>query len=248
MPHFSSRFAGKTVVVTGAGSGIGRATAERLAAEGARVVATDIDPARLDTVALGAAGVRVPGDITEPAVVASVFDACAGRLDGLANVAGVMDGFLPIAEVDDETWDRVLAVNVTAVMRCTRAAVRLMEPAGAGSIVQVASEAGLRGSAGGVSYTAAKHAVIGLGRSAAFACKGTGVRVNVVAPGGVITGIDATPRSEKGFQSVMTVLMAAAPGLADADDIAAAITWLLSDEAKNVSGAVLASDGGWSSV
>jgi NAD(P)-dependent dehydrogenase (short-subunit alcohol dehydrogenase family) len=159
-----------------------------------------------------------------------------------------MDGFLPIAEVDDETWDRVLAVNVTAVMRCTRAAVRLMEPAGAGSIVQVASEAGLRGSAGGVSYTAAKHAVIGLGRSAAFACKGTGVRVNVVAPGGVITGIDATPRSEKGFQSVMAVLMAAAPGLADAADIAAAITWLLSDEAKNVSGAVLASDGGWSSV
>jgi NAD(P)-dependent dehydrogenase (short-subunit alcohol dehydrogenase family) len=159
-----------------------------------------------------------------------------------------MDGFLPIAEVDDETWDRVLAVNLTAVMRCTRAAVRLMEPAGAGAIVQVASEAGLRGSAGGVSYTAAKHAVIGLGRSAAFACKGTGVRVNVVAPGGVITGIDATPRSEKGFQSVMTVLMAAAPGLADAGDIAAAITWLLSDEAKNVSGAVLASDGGWSSI
>ena len=74
------------------------------------------------------------------------------------------------------------------------------------------------------------------------------MRVNVVAPGGVITGIDATPRSEKGFQSVMTVLMAAAPGLADAGDIAAAITWLLSDEAKNVSGAVLASDGGWSSI
>lgn len=110
------------------------------------------------------------------------------------------------------------------------------------------SEAGLRGSAGGAAYTSAKHAVIGLARSAAFATKGTGVRVNVVAPGGVITGIDATPRSEKGFQSVMSVLMAAAPGLAGADDIAAAITWLLSDEAKNVSGAVLASDGGWSSV
>lgn len=248
MSSFPSRFAGKTVVVTGAGSGIGKATAERLAAEGARVVATDIDPERLGQVALGDIGVRVPGDITKAAVVEAVFAACGDRLDGLANVAGIMDGFLPIAEVDDETWDRVLAVNVTAVMRCTRAAVRLMEPAGAGAIVQVGSEAGLRGSAGGVSYTAAKHAVIGLARSAAFATKGTGVRVNVVAPGGVITGIDATPRSEKGFQAVMGVMMAAAPGLADADDIAAAITWLLSDEAKNVSGAVLASDGGWSSI
>lgn len=248
MQSFPSRFEGKTVVVTGAGSGIGRAVAERLAAEGARVVATDIDPDRLSEIALGDAGVRVSGDITQAAVVDSVFAACQGKLDGLANVAGIMDGFLPIAEVDDETWDRVLAVNVTAVMRCTRSAVRLMEPAGAGAIVQVASEAGLRGSAGGVSYTAAKHAVIGLARSAAFATKGAGVRVNVVAPGGVITGIDATPRSEKGFQAIMSVMMAAAPGLADADDIAAAITWLLSDEAKNVSGAVLASDGGWSSI
>lgn len=248
MQSFPSRFKGKTVVVTGAGSGIGRAVAERLAAEGARVVATDIDPARLSEVVLGERGVRVPGDITQPAVVDALFNACQGRLDGLANVAGIMDGFLPIDEVDDETWDRVLAVNLTAVMRCTRAAVRLMGPAGAGAIVQVASEAGLRGSAGGVSYTAAKHAVIGLARSAAFATKGTGVRVNVVAPGGVITGIDATPRSEKGFQAVMAVMMAAAPGLADADDIAAAITWLLSDEAQNVNGAVLASDGGWSSI
>lgn len=248
MQHFPSRFAGKAIVVTGAGSGIGRATAERLAAEGARVIATDIDPMRLDEVALGEQGRRIVGDITQPEVVEAVFGACDGRLDGLANVAGIMDGFLPIGEVDDETWDRVLAVNVTAVMRCTRAAIRLMEPAGAGSIVQVASEAGLRGSAGGVSYTAAKHAVIGLGKSAAFACKGSGVRVNIVAPGGVVTGIDATPRSEKGLQSVMAVLMAAAPGLAEADDIAASITWLLSDEARNVSGAVLASDGGWSSV
>jgi len=244
----SGRFDGMTIVVTGAGAGIGKATAERLAAEGARVVASDIDKVPLDALELGGGGVRVAGDLTDPAVCEALFAACESRLDGLANVAGIMDGFLPVSEVDDQTWERVFAVNVTAVLRCTRAAVRLMEANGGGSIVNIASEAALRGSAGGTAYTASKHAVVGLSRSAAFFQRGTQVRVNVVAPGAVKTSIDGMPRSDRGIAAVMAIMGAVAPVLAEPKDIAAAILWLLSAESRNINGAVLSSDGGWCAV
>ncbi|MGL1567571.1 SDR family NAD(P)-dependent oxidoreductase, partial [Vibrio parahaemolyticus] len=90
------------------------------------------------------------------------------RIDGLANIAGIMDGFLPPSEVDDATWERVFAVNLTAPMRLTRAVLPRMIEAGAGSIVTVSSEAGLRGSAAGVAYTSSKHAVVGFTKSVAF--------------------------------------------------------------------------------
>ncbi|MCW2745005.1 MAG: short-chain dehydrogenase, partial [Mycobacterium sp.] len=105
------RFAGRTALVTGAGSGIGRATALRLAREGARVVAADVVAARLDELVAEAAEleiVPVAGDVTDAADVARIVAAADGRVDALANVAGIMDGFLPPAEVDDATWERVL--------------------------------------------------------------------------------------------------------------------------------------------
>ncbi len=244
----TARFAGKTIIVTGAGSGIGRVTAERIAAEGGRVVASDIDGARLATLAIGPAGVSVAGDLSAAGAAEALIAACDGRLHGLANIAGVMDAFLPVGEVDDGTWDRVLAVNLTAVMRCTRAAVNLMLKGQGGAIVNVASEAALRGSAAGAAYTASKHAVIGLTRNTAFMYRQAGIRANVVAPGAVRTGIAATSRSERGGSAVGKVLAAFGPQVSEAEDQAAAITWLLSDEAKNVNGAVLASDGGWSAL
>ncbi|MGN6404686.1 SDR family NAD(P)-dependent oxidoreductase [Sinomonas sp.] len=244
-----NRFQGKTIIVTGAGSGIGRATAVRLAEEGARVVATDIVPERLDEVkaSLPGSDVRtVAGDVAESQTIDGVIAACDGVLHGVANVAGIMDGFLPLGEVDDDTWDRVLRVNVTAPMRLTRAALPLLVAGEGGSIVNVASEAGLRGSAAGAAYTASKHAVIGLTKNTAYMYGAQGIRTNAVAPGAVATNIEATVRSEFAAGRVFPLLQAIGSPVAEAERLAAAITWLLSDDSLNVNGAILPSDGGWS--
>lgn len=242
------RFSNRTIIVTGAAGGIGRSLALRLTQEGARVIASDVNAARLDALELGSHGLKVMGDLTCQADVDRLFAASEGQLHGLANVAGIMDGFLPIGEVDDATWDNVLAVNLTSIMRTTRAAVGLMTSTGGGSIVNVGSEASLRGSAAGAAYTASKHAVIGLTRSTAFMHRSMGIRANVVTPGGVNSGMPAASRSEAGFGLVMDVMCAYGPALAEPEDITAAIAWLLSDESRNINGAVLASDGGWSAL
>lgn len=250
MNHEQRRFAGNTVIVTGAGAGIGRATAARIAQEGGRVVASDVMAERLASLVAehGDAIVAAPGDIAQEEAVRHIVTACAGRIDGLVNDAGIMDGFLPAGEVDDQTWDRVLAVNLTAVMRLTRAALPAMLAAGSGSIVNVASVAGLRGSAAGAAYTASKHGLIGLTRSTAFIYGPHGIRANVLAPGGVETSIVAEPRSEAAWQRIAPVMSAVAPPSASPESLAANILWLLSDEAENINGAVLSSDGGWSAI
>ncbi len=181
----ADRFAGKTAIVTGAGSGIGRATAVRLAQEGARVIAADISQPRLKDLADAFPDLdftTVPGDLVSPDDVEAVVAACDGRVDVLANIAGIMDAFLPPAEVDDATWKRVFDVNLNAVMRLTRAVLPLMIAAGHGSIVNVSSEASFRASAAGVAYTASKHAVNGFTRSVAVFYRGNGIRCNAVAP------------------------------------------------------------------
>ncbi|MEU0238930.1 SDR family NAD(P)-dependent oxidoreductase [Nocardiopsis sp. NPDC006198] len=243
-----ARFAGRTVVVTGAGSGIGRATAARIVREGGRVIAVDIAQDRLrslvdaspeDTV------VPVAADITGDEDVARIVEAAGGRVDGLANVAGIMDDMSPLHEVSDRTWERVFAVNVDGTFKLSRAVVPAMLAAGRGAIVNVASEAALRGNAAGIAYTASKHAVVGITRSSAFMYGPHGVRVNAVAPGPVATGIEATFGSEFG-KARIGEFMRLIPQVADADKLAASITWLLSDDSDNVNGVVLASDGGWS--
>jgi NAD(P)-dependent dehydrogenase (short-subunit alcohol dehydrogenase family) len=245
------RSAGKTAIVTGAGSGIGRATALRLAREGAAVVAADISGTRLEELTAensGLALIPVTADVATGDGVATVVASAGGGVDALANVVGIMDGFLPPGEIDDQTWEQVFAVNVTSMMRLTRAVLPVMLAAGGGAIVNVSSEASLRGSAAGVAYTASKHAVNGLTKSTAFFYKSQGIRANAVVPGGVITNIEGAFRSEQAAAVVGPVLQATLPSVATAEQVASAITFLLSDDAANINGAILPCDGGWSAI
>lgn len=244
------RFTAKTVVVTGAGSGIGRATASRVAREGGRVIAVDIAPERLEEFAAelpDADVVPVSGDITDDAAVAAILQAAGEGIDALANVAGVMDDMTPVHEVSDAVWRRVFAINVEGTMKLMRAVIPGMLQRSAGSIVNVASEAALRGSAAGAAYTASKHAVVGLTKSGAFMYGPSGIRVNAVAPGPVITNIEARFGSELGTGRVRAA-MAVMPDAVEPDALAAAITFLLSDDSVNINGAILPSDGGWSAA
>jgi NAD(P)-dependent dehydrogenase (short-subunit alcohol dehydrogenase family) len=243
------RFDGRTVIVTGAASGIGRATASRIAREGGRVIAVDISAQRLDELAssLPAGAVTtVVGDITKQDDIDSIVAAAGDRIDALANVAGVNDDFSPAHETSDAVWDRTIGINLTGGFKLTRAVLPAMLQAGAGSIVNVASEAGLRGNASGTAYTVSKHGVIGLTRSTAFMYGPQGIRVNAVAPGGVATGIPMPAHPSEAGTARLTPFQQQIPTIATAEQLAASITFLLSDDGVNINGAVLPSDGGWS--
>lgn len=247
------RTARRTAIVTGAGSGIGMATALRLAASGLDVVVVDIAGDRLDELIDDAgpltprlhrreADLTVPGDID--AVVAE-----AERLGGfrvLCNVAGILDAMAPVHEIDDEQWDRVLAVNLTAPFRLCRAATPKMLAAGGGAIVNVSSLAGIKGGAAGAAYTVSKHGLIGLTLNVTWMYAEQGLRCNAVCPGGVTTAIGTSgpPRSEFGSERM-------GPGLGmrirtgEPDEVAALIAYLVSDDASLVNGAVITADAGW---
>lgn len=244
------RFEGRTVVVTGAASGIGRATASRVAREGGRVLAVDLSADGLDRLAVdldGHAVVPLVCDITDPAAVARVVEAADGRIDALANVAGVADDMTPQHEVSDSVWRRVFAVNVDGTFVMGRAVLPLMLAAGTGAVVNVASEAGLRGGAAGAAYTAAKHAVVGLTLNAAFMYGAHGIRVNAVAPGPVLTGMQPTYASDLGRDRLARA-RGILPEVVLPAQLAASVTFLLSDDATNLNGVVMPADGGWSAA
>ena len=241
---------GKVALVTGAGSGIGRATAANFAEQGAQVVATDIAADRLAE--LGSAFATVQGDISvredaERAVRTTIER--FGRIDVLANVAGIADRLTPLADTDDDEWTRVLGVDLNGPMYTCRAALPEMVRQGSGAIVNVSSIAGFLGGRAGAAYSAAKHGVIGLTRSIAVFYGRDGIRCNAVCPGLTDTNIVPDPSTlhPRGLEIVMSVV-GSAPVAARPEEMASVISFLASDAASYVNGMVMTADGGWTAA
>lgn len=247
----------RSVVVTGAGGGIGRAAALRFAEEGAKVVVADLNPEGAEETvksieSAGGTALAVVGDLSDRTVVDTVVERAVeafGGLDVLVNNAGIMDRMSALADVDDAEWERVIRVNLTAPFLLTRAALPHMLAAERGSIIFTASEAGLRGSAAGAAYTASKHGVIGLVKNLAVMYRKQGIRANAIAPGPTMTGIQVDADQEAHGPAVVGRFIGANIGrLGSPEEQAAAIVFLASDAAAFVNGAILPVDDGWAAV
>ncbi len=246
----SGRLAGKTALIAGAATGMGRATAELFARNGATVIAFGLGGEKLDEVAMSAGGRAVHGDITKASDVARAITACGDRLDIVVNAAGLMIEDEP-ETISDANWEKTFAVNVTGAMAVCRAALPLLKKRG-GAVVNIASVGAFNGSGQNAAYSASKAALVSYTRSLAYAHGPDGIRVNAVAPGWVRTPMSehemeyaarangTTPEQEFAALAQRIALRR----VAEPSEIAACCLFLASDEASFVTGAVLVADGG----
>jgi NAD(P)-dependent dehydrogenase (short-subunit alcohol dehydrogenase family) len=238
--------AGKTALVTGAARGIGLAIASRLSADGARVAVIDIEREAAEAAArkVGGGAIAIAADVTRTAdvdgAVARVVETW-GRLDILVNNAGITGRSFPIWELSDEDWARVIAVDLTSVFLCCRAAVKIMLGQGAGRIINIASIAGKEGNPTLVPYSTAKAGVIGLTKALAKEVATRGIFVNAVAP--AVIGTEMLKQME---QSTVDLLISKIPmgRVGKPEEVAALVAWLASDECSFSTGAVYDLSGG----
>ena len=245
---------GRTALVTGAGRGIGRAVAERLAREGARVVVAGRTRAEIDAAAAALSGLTLPVDVADRASIAAALEALRREdvhVDVLVNNAGAAES-APLDRTSDELWDRMLAVNAGGAFALCRALIPPMIAAGWGRVINVASNAGLTGYAYTAAYCASKHAVVGLTRAIAMEVARTPVTVNAVCPGWVNTQLldDSIARIvEKTGRSAAEArrsLEAMSPQrrLVEPAEVAHVVASLCAEEARSVHGQAIAIDGG----
>jgi len=241
------RFAGKVALITGAGSGIGRAVVRRLTQEGGTVFAVDIDDASLkETADLVGGNVQVEvADVGDPDACAAVVASCIrayGGLDVLGNVAGIYRA-AHTPDMPREDYRRVMAVNLDGPFFLCQAAIpHLLERAG--NIVNIASNSGIQGVPYSAAYSASKGGIIQLTRSLAVEFIKTEMRVNAIAPAGTNTNIAASANFPSDIDRDLAARMAGHRGLAEPEEVAALFAYLASDEARSVTGAVYTIDNG----
>jgi NAD(P)-dependent dehydrogenase (short-subunit alcohol dehydrogenase family) len=243
----------KVVLVTGAGSGMGRAMVREFVAEGARVAAVDIRlpsaSATVDELPQPSRAIAVQADVADPhsvkTCVRGVLD-WAGRIDVLCNNAGILDTFRPAHEVPVEEWDRTIAVNLTGPFLMARAVLPDMLTRSNGVIINTASTSSFSAAGGGTAYTASKHGVLGLTRQLTFDYGRHGIRVNAICPGATRTGL-TMPESDAGYPVDVEAEIARTPAgrWCEPAEIARLAVYLAGEDAGFIHGSAIVIDGGW---
>lgn len=246
---------GAVAVVTGASSGIGRASAERFAAEGASVVVADVDEAggtetveRIEDDGGEAAFVEV--DVSDLDSVQAMVDAAVeryGSLDIAHNNAGILTDFVPVTEIEENDWDTLIDVNLKGVWACLKAEIpAMLESGGGGAVVNTASEEGLVGGPARGNYVASKHGVVGLTKTAALEFADAGLRVNAVAPGPIDTGMSPGSMDAADLEGMRETVSEEIPlgRFGEPEEVAGATAYLCSEDASFVTGHTLVVDGG----
>lgn len=243
----------KVAIITGAASGMGKAIALLFASEGAKLVLADVShDGMYDIVkeihAHGDPVIGVHADIGNPEDVRKVIDKAMsefGGIDIVVNNAGIMDDFVPVAEVSDELWEKVIHVNLYGPMYTCRLAVPVMLQRGGGSIINISSIGGLHGARAGAAYTSSKHAVIGLTKNIAYHYGDKNIRCNAIAPGGVNTNIGVGMKpNELGFAKISLGLNTNIR-MGEPNEIAQVALFLAGQKSSLLNGAVVVADAGW---